>query len=379
MTVAPRILLIDDDPDDRALAAALLRAGLGSAVVDEVEDGIGFAARLAKGGFDAVVTEQRLGWGEGLRLLCTIKDFHPNRPVILLTGDPDPDLASRAVRSGADGFVPKTSRGYLRLSEIVGELLEWPVLPRSGTAERTDEADRSNRSGRADRVDRADQEDRLTRAVAHDLQEPLQLVTRYARRLDERFRDRLEADGGRFLDHLLASATRMQEMIDDLLEYSRLGECDRVVESVDLDEALEAALDNLRGPIEEAGARVTRDPLPTVRADRSQMVRLFQNLLGNAVKFRGDAPPEIHVGARCENGQWLLSVRDNGIGIPARDRERIFGMFQRLHTAAEVPGTGVGLALCRRIAEVHRGGVTVDSEPGAGSTFTVTLPAEVSP
>jgi light-regulated signal transduction histidine kinase (bacteriophytochrome) len=214
--------------------------------------------------------------------------------------------------------------------------------------------------------------------VAHDLQEPLQLVTRYARRLDERFRDRLDADGARHLDHLLASAGHMQEMIDDLLDYARLGSADSPAEPVDLDEVLEAALDNLHGPIEEAHAEITRDPLPTVRADRSQMVRLFQNLLGNAVKFRGDRAPEIHVSAHRRNGRWELSVRDNGIGIRPEDRERIFGMFQRLHTPSEYPGTGVGLAICRRIAEVHDGSISVESEPGAGTTFTVILPPEAS-
>lgn len=374
MTEAARILLVEDDPDDRTVVAEHLHSGAFPVVVVEAPDGVAFAAHLARGDFDAVITEQRLGWGEGLRLLCTVKDFYPDRPVIFLTQETDPDLESRAVALGAEGFLPKTSRGYARLLALLGEHLDRSAHPRSRRVETETDAPAAHSTppGSSERAAH------LTRAVTHDLQEPLQLVIRYTRLLDERFRDRLDADGARCLEHLTASADRMQEMIDDLLTYSRVGSEACTVERVALDEVIDAALETLQGILEETGARVTRSALPTVRADRSQMVRLFQNLLGNAIKFRGAEPPEVHVGAHRRDGGWDLTVRDNGIGIPPADQERIFQPFQRLHAVEEYPGTGVGLALCRRIAEIHGGELTVDSAPGAGATFTLTLPPEAT-
>ena len=214
----------------------------------------------------------------------------------------------------------------------------------------------------------------LTRAVAHDLQEPLQLVTRYARLIDQRYRDRLDDEGARFLGHLAASAERMQSMIDDLHDVLRLGRrrarARRSTSTPPSTRPWQRSPGRSRSP----ARAIDRDPLPTVTADRPQMVRLLQNLIGNAIKFRGDETPRIHLSAARRDGGWAISVRDNGIGIAETDRERIFGMFQRLHTAGEIPGTGVGLAVCRRIAEGHGGTLSVESTPGAGSTFTLTLP-----
>jgi len=382
MTAARRILLVDDAPDDRALAATVLRGRLDGIEVHEVADGLAFATRLARGDFDAAVVEQHLAWADGLRLLSTIKDFYPDRPVVLFTGDPDPDLASRAIQAGADGYATKSSRGYLRLAEVVEELLGWPaatIARHRPPAEALSGGSEHSPTGRPGGDGPGQSDDRigdLSRAVTHDLQEPLQLVTRYAGLIDERFRDRLGEEGTRFLGHLTASARRMQEMIDDLHDLLRLDAGTATAEPVALDEVVDEALETLRGAIEESGARIDRGPLPTVPADRRQMVRLFQNLLGNAIKFRGEAAPEIRIGAERRDGAWAISVRDNGIGIAPADQQRIFQMFQRLHTADEVPGSGVGLAVSRRIAEGHGGSLDVESTPGAGSTFTLTLSLE---
>lgn len=354
-TAAHRILLVDDDPDDRALAVTLLRARRPDLEISEAADGVTFAGHLARGAFDLVVTEHRLAWGDGLRLLTTVKDLHPGLPVVLFTTDPDADLASRAVRAGIDGFLAKTSRGFLELADLVGELL-GPAEPAESPASPAED---------------------VVRALSHDLQEPVQLVSRYARLLGERYRDRLGEDGERHLGHLVRSAERVQSMLDDLLEVARAGARSR--QRVDLDSVVDEAVETLYGAIEETGARITRDPLPTVEADRSQMVRLFQNLIGNAIKFHGDEPPEVHVGGGGGDGRWELTVRDNGIGISEADRERIFEVFERLHTAEEIPGTGVGLAICRRIAEGHGGTLAVDSQPGGGSIFTLTLPRGETP
>jgi len=166
----------------------------------------------------------------------------------------------------------------------------------------------------------------------------------------------------------------MQNLVSDLLEYSRVGIRGKEFVPTNSGAVLQAALTNLKIAIEEASAMVTHDPLPTVRADAMQLCQLFQNLLGNALKFHGPAPPRIHVSAQKADYEWRFSVRDTGIGIDPQHAERIFVIFQRLHSGAEYPGTGIGLAISKKIAERHGGRMWVESEPGKGATFFFTLP-----
>jgi light-regulated signal transduction histidine kinase (bacteriophytochrome) len=170
-------------------------------------------------------------------------------------------------------------------------------------------------------------------------------------------------------------AQRMSQLVRDLLEYSRVERKGGQLQPTDTSIALDAALANLRGSIEEAGAAVTHDGLPTISADRTQLAQLFQNLIGNAVKFRHPGRPcQVHIGARKEDSGWVFSVRDNGIGIDPKQHERIFAIFQRLHTRDKYPGTGVGLAICKKIVERYGGKIWVESEPDQGSTFWFTMP-----
>lgn len=216
--------------------------------------------------------------------------------------------------------------------------------------------------------------EQLSYAVSHDLQEPLQLVARYARLLAERYREKLDAEAGRFIDNLITSADRMQALIDAVLEYSRLGTTERTFERVALDTVLDRVLEDLHLVLAEAEAEVRRDPLPQVDGDEQQLGQLFHNLLSNAVKFRGSDPLRVRIGAREHAEHWVVSVRDNGIGMEPRQAERIFGMFQRLHTPDEYPGTGIGLALCKKIVERHGGHIWARSQPHKGSTFFVSFP-----
>jgi light-regulated signal transduction histidine kinase (bacteriophytochrome) len=166
----------------------------------------------------------------------------------------------------------------------------------------------------------------------------------------------------------------MQNLINDMLAFSRVTTKGREFKPVEADAALKVALANLRAAIEDSRANVTSDPLPVVNADSGQLAQLFQNLIGNAIKFRGKEPPRIHVSAERRAKEWEFSVQDNGIGIEPQHLERIFVIFQRLHTAAEFPGTGIGLAICKKIAERHGGRLWVTSEPGVGSAFHFTIP-----
>jgi len=214
--------------------------------------------------------------------------------------------------------------------------------------------------------------------VSHDLQEPLQLVTRYAALLKQRLAGAENEETGRFLSHLLESAERMQERIDDVLRYSRVGTQVQPFKPVDLGKVIEEVRENLKLAIEEADAKVVYHALPVITADRNQMVLLFENLIANAIKFAGDAPPVVQVLAMEQDEAWVISVKDNGIGINPRHHHRIFLMFQRLHTASEYPGTGIGLAICKRIVDNHGGRIWVDSAPGEGATFHVSIPMRES-
>lgn len=210
--------------------------------------------------------------------------------------------------------------------------------------------------------------------ASHDLQEPLRVVASYVQLLSRRYKGKLDAEADEFIEFAVDGAKRMQQLINDLLNYSRVESKGGAVFTVDSGEALDEALANLGVALSEAGAQVTRGELPTVKADQKQMVQLFQNLVGNAVKFRGTAPPRIHVEALTKGREWFFSVRDNGIGIEPRFFDRIFIIFQRLHGQAEFPGTGIGLAICHKIVQRHRGKIWVESNPGEGSTFYFTLP-----
>jgi signal transduction histidine kinase len=211
--------------------------------------------------------------------------------------------------------------------------------------------------------------------ASHDLQEPLRMITSYVTLLRQREGSKLDQNSQQFLSFALEGATRMQQFIQDLLAYSRVGKQGRTFEPVATHEACAAALANLQVAIEKAGAEVTRDTLPTVKGDLSLLTQLFQNLVGNALKFRGEAPMKIHIGCQRKGAFWEFAMRDNGIGIAPQDFERIFIVFQRLHSPEKFPGTGIGLSVCKKIVERHGGRIWVESRPGKGATFLFTIPA----
>jgi PAS domain S-box-containing protein len=211
--------------------------------------------------------------------------------------------------------------------------------------------------------------------ASHDLQEPLRMVASYTQLLARRYGDKLDEDAHEFIGYAVDGVRRMQSLISDLLAYSRVGSRGETLEKVELEGVMARTTDVLRSAIEESGATVTHDPLPAVHADPVQIGQVLQNLVGNALKFRGQAPPHVHVGVERRDAEWVISVHDNGIGIAPEYAQRIFVIFQRLHTRAEYEGTGIGLAICKKIVERHGGRIWVESQPGHGSTFYFTLPA----
>jgi PAS domain S-box-containing protein len=210
--------------------------------------------------------------------------------------------------------------------------------------------------------------------ASHDLQEPLRMISSYTQLLMRRYGDRFDTEAKEFMDYVIDGAARMKQLIEDILAYSRVGTRGREFKTVQSEAALKKALINLRAAIEAAGATVTHDPLPAVEADDVQLAQLFQNLIGNALKFTGAGAPRIHVGVAQQPNSWEFAVSDNGIGIDPQYFERIFMVFQRLHSKGEYSGTGIGLAICKKVVDRHGGRIRVESRPGEGSIFFFTLP-----
>ncbi|KFI22670.1 sensor histidine kinase [Nitrosococcus oceani] len=210
--------------------------------------------------------------------------------------------------------------------------------------------------------------------ASHDLQEPLRMVSSYAQLLARRYRNQLDSDADEFIEFMVDGATRMQALINDLLAYSRAGTKNRTFATTNSNGVVRQVLESLQFVVKETQASLAVDPLPLLIADEAQLAQLFQNLISNALKFRGETIPRIHISAKEEENEIIFSIADNGIGIEPQYAERIFLLFQRLHSKREYPGTGIGLAICKKIVECHGGRIWVESKQGRGATFFFTLP-----
>jgi signal transduction histidine kinase len=277
---------------------------------------------------------------------------------------------ARAARGSAD-------RGHEELeareSGSASELLRLNALLREEIVERrrSEEA----LAHKAEVLARSNAElEQFAYVASHDLQQPLVAVIGFLKLLEQRYAEKLDSDGSTFISRALDGANRMQVLIRDLLEYSRAGARGEPLVPVDCGSLVDAALSSLKQPIEETGAVVTWDPLPTVWGVYTRLSQIFQNLISNAIKFTREKPPRVHVSAERRAGEWVFFVRDNGIGIEARDHERIFRAFERLHGRSAYPGTGIGLAICKKAVEYHGGRLEVESQPGRGSVFSFTVP-----
>jgi len=217
--------------------------------------------------------------------------------------------------------------------------------------------------------------ERFAYVASHDLQEPLRMVTSYLQLLERRYKDKLDGDALEFIQYAVDGSKRMKALINDLLAYSRIGSRGKEFASTDCEAILMDVLQNLQVPVQESGAIITHAPLPVIQADHTQIEQLFQNLISNALKFCGQKTPEVQIDAQLQSGNWLFSIADNGIGIEPQYFERIFIIFQRLHTREEYAGTGIGLAVSKRIVERHGRRIWIESQVGQGTTFYFTIPA----
>jgi len=282
----------------------------------------------------------------------------------------DYDIEYRSLwPDGSIHWLAARGRGYY---DATGKAVRLEGVVLDITARKRDEEARKQTAADLERSNK--ELEQFAYVASHDLQEPLRMVSSYTQLLAQRYEGQLDDKAKKYIDYAVDGAVRMQRLINDLLMYSRVGTQGKPFEPTDSHSVLGEILRNLQAAIEESRAIITNDDLPTVRADASQFAQVFQNLIGNAIKFRLDSPPHIHVSARDRGHEWVFSVADNGIGIDPQYKDRLFAIFQRLHTKQEYPGTGIGLALCKKIVERHGGKIWFESEPGKGSTFFFSIP-----
>jgi len=317
------------------------------------------------------VADPILGLASTARLIASNGNYslrvlkQSNDEIGLFTDDFNQMLAAIEERESA------LHKGTLELKEQIGARIQAEEKLKSlneelelRVTERTQELMRSN-----------EELEQFAYVASHDLQEPLRMVGSYMQIIESRYQGKLDADADKFIGFAVDGAKRMQALIRGLLAYSRVGARGKRTEAACCEELIQSAIADLKLAAEECGAIITHDPLPTINADPTQIVQLFQNLLSNALKFHGKEPPRVHVSASRSDRVWTFSIKDNGIGIDPTFFERIFIIFQRLHARKEYPGTGIGLAVCKKIIERHGGKIWVESEPGQGTTFFFTIPA----
>ena len=250
--------------------------------------------------------------------------------------------------------------------ETIRKLKEEIICLKEELKNRTNELERSNKDL-----------EQFAYIASHDLKEPLRMVSNFIQLLEKNYSNTLDEKANEYISFALDGTKRMRSLIEDLLSYSRVQTRAKPFEETNCSEVLKKVLDSLRLSLNETNAKISHNGLPTVKADPSQIAQVFQNLIDNSLKYKSSNPPTINIIAEKKENEWLFSVSDNGIGIDMQYKDRIFLMFQRLHTQSEYPGTGIGLAICKKIIERHKGKIWVESKAGKGSTFYFTIPVNL--
>jgi signal transduction histidine kinase len=403
MEAEPRvkIMLVDDRPANLLTLESILE-DLGQEIV-KATSGKEALRHLLRDDFAVILLDVKMPEMDGFETATLIRERERSRhtPIVFLTAHKDEEHLFRGYYAGAVDFLYKPINPEVlrsKVSVFVDLSLKTELLrmqtdvlqARNRELERTvDQLRHAEEQVRALNTDleervrertgelsRSNEELRqFAYAASHDLKEPMRTIASYTQLLSQRYDAKLDEDGREFLGYVVDSVRRMDALLSDLLTYSQhLGSKPAVFSNVNVEAVLTGVLMNLQASIAETGATIERDPLPTeVMSDFAQLSQVFQNLVSNALKYRGSAPPRIYVGVKETDDDWIFSVRDNGLGIEPAYRDQIFGIFKRLH-GREFPGTGMGLAICQKIVERHGGRIWVESEPGEGSMFSFSIP-----
>ena len=363
-----RVLLVEDDPADRDLILRELGKGEFEITADVAGTADEFRERIRTSCPDVVLADYNLGQWRGTEALEILREEGLDVPLILVSGTLGDVTAVECIKQGVADYVLKDSLARLSVA-LRGALKdkngrEERKRAQEFLAQKVEELARSNRDL-----------EQFAYVASHDLQEPLRMVSAYTQLLAERYRGKLDDQADKYINYAVDGAIRMQSLIQDLLAFSRVGRQGTAVKDTDCNEIVERAMENLRAAILESAAVVTHGPLPRLMANASQLQQVFQNLIGNALKFKGSQPPIIHISASKEGTEWIFAVADNGIGISAEYAESVFIIFNRLHTRTEYPGNGIGLAICKKIVEWHGGKIQALPREGGGTIFSFTLPA----
>lgn len=355
-----RVLFVEDQPADVELAQRALRDHGFDVQGCAVQDPEQFLNEIRKGIYEIVLADYSLPQWNGMEAVSILRREGLDIPVILVTGALGETRAVECLKDGAADYLLKEH--LTRLPESVRQALREKKLREENKRAQEDLA-RSNR-----------ELEQFAYVASHDLQEPLRMIASYTQLLAERYRGQLDEKADRYIHYAVDGATRMQALIDDLLTFSRVGRLGLALQNADCNEAVAIACKNLENSIRETGAQVEHDRLPVIVADGRLLVQLFQNLISNSIKFRGAEAPRIQICAEKQKRDWVFAVTDNGIGIAPEHAQSIFGIFKRLHTHEEYPGSGIGLSICKKIVEQHGGRIWLESVPSQGATFKFALP-----
>jgi light-regulated signal transduction histidine kinase (bacteriophytochrome) len=364
------VLLVEDNPSDVELILLTLRADGFDVSSDAVQSAGAFTARIRTTPYDLILADYNMPQWKGMEALDILCRENLDVPLIVVTGYLGEEKAVECIKQGATDCVLKDNLARLPLAVARAlqekRLRELRRQSEEALAAKVAELARSNA-----------ELEQFAYVASHDLQEPLRMIANYTQLLAERYRGRLDEQADKYIHYAVDGAVRMQALIQDLLKFSRVGRVEIERRTTDCRAVVEQAMNNLQAVVQESGAVVSWDGLPKVLADPSQLAQVFQNLIANAIKFHGAEVPRIQIDSEKKDHEWVLTVSDNGIGIPAESWQDIFVIFRRLHTRDEYAGNGIGLSICKKIIERHGGKIWIEAQSTPGCCFKFTLPMEV--
>jgi signal transduction histidine kinase len=372
VTTRLRVMFVEDNPADIELELLTLRKDGFEVSSDVAQTAEEFNSRIRTASYDLILADYNLPQWRGTEALDIMRQENLDVPLIVVTGYLGEEKAVEYIKQGATDCVLKD-----RLARL-------PTSVRRALAEkRLRDQRRHSEEALAQKVAelaRSNAElEQFAYVASHDLQEPLRMIANYTQLLAERYRGKLDAQADKYIGYSVDGALRMQALIQDLLKFSRVGRAEVEPRTTDCQAVVEQASKNLQAAIEESGTAVNCKGLPTMMADPAQLTQVFQNLIANAIKFRGTDHPVVEISAKKMENEWMFAVSDNGIGIPADHWQDIFVIFRRLHTREEYAGNGIGLSICKKIIERHGGKIWIEAQATPGSCFKFTLPFAPSP